>query len=185
MTPVRRRSRAGAALVLAAALCAAALSSGTAAAADPGPRGFDDEPLGQPPAACTTVGDVSVAAAELGGSPAGNRAVRLSDQSSTVHTRVTCDGTAAAEKSVAFRLSLEQHDVALLVALGGTGASANGAWRFSLAPAAGSQILVRAFDGVAWHAIGHVNAAATAGSWADVRLTATTSRAELSIAGAA
>ncbi|WP_308797944.1 sialidase family protein [Agromyces silvae] len=184
MTPVRRRSRAGAALVLAAALCAAALGSAPAAAADTGPRGFDDEPLGSPPAACTAVGDVTVAAAEFGGSAAGNRAVRLSDQSSTVHTRFTCDGTAAAQKSVAFRLSLEQHDVALLVALGGAGASANGAWRFSLAPAAGSQILVRAYDGAAWHTVGHVNAAATAGAWTDVRLTATTSRAELAIAGA-
>ncbi|PZF81578.1 sialidase family protein [Jiangella anatolica] len=87
----------------AVAVIAALLLTTTLPAASAGPspvRGFDDEPLGAPPAGYTVQGEVTVAAAPFG--PPGNRAVHLTDTSTTVQSRLQIPAPAAAARHFAF-----------------------------------------------------------------------------------
>ncbi|WP_402844036.1 hypothetical protein [Microbacterium sp. GXS0129] len=89
-------------------------------------RSFDGETVGAAPTGCTVVGDVTVQPAALAGAPASNRAVRLTDASTSAHTRMTCTHAASAQKSVTFRLLAAQMDTGAIVSLGTSATDALG-----------------------------------------------------------
>src|SRR5690606_13316890 len=146
------------AAVLAALIAAQAPGPMAAAApADGTVRTFDDEPLGDPPADCETIGDVSVAEAGFGGAPATNRAMRLVDESSSVYTRAWCSYPQTDERSVSYRFSPAQLDVAPYVAIqGAPGTSTNGVWRFTF-HRDGEDIRIAAYDGSSFADVGRID----------------------------
>ena len=172
------------AVVLAALI--AALAPGPMAAAAPADgavRTFDDEPLGDPPADCETIGDVSVAEAGFGGAPATNRAMRLVDESSSVYTRAWCSYPQTDERSVSYRFSPAQLDVAPYVAIqGAPGTSTNGVWRFTF-HRDGEDIRIAAYDGSSFADVGRIDRGAAPGRWVEVTLNATLEKAELIVNG--
>ncbi|OYN88226.1 sialidase family protein [Parenemella sanctibonifatiensis] len=154
-----------------------------AAPADGQVRTFDSEPLGQAPADCRVIGDVTVAEAAFGGASAGNRAMRVSDQSNTVYTRAWCDYPQSAEKSVSYRFSPAQFNAGPYVAIqGAPGTSANGVWRFTF-NRDGDDIRIAAYNGSSFADVARVKGGAALNEWVDVTINATTERAELIVNG--
>ena len=176
------------AILVAGVLCAlvATLAPGplaVAAPADGTVRTFDDEPLGDPPADCEVIGDVSIAEAGFGGADATNRAMRVLDQSSTEYTRAWCHYPQTAERSVSYRFSPAQLDVAPYVAIqGAPGTSTNGVWRFTF-NREGEDIRIAAYDGSSFTDVGRIDGGAVPGQWVDVTLNATLEKAELIVNG--
>ncbi|OYN88227.1 sialidase family protein [Parenemella sanctibonifatiensis] len=155
----------------------------TAAPVDGAVRSFDAEPLGLPPTDCRVMGDVTVAEAAFGGASVGNRAMRVTDQSSTVYTRAWCDSPQSAEKSVSYRFSPAQINAGPYVAIqGAPGTSSNGVWRFTF-NRAGDDIRIAAYDGSAFGTVGTVVDGAIPGQWVEVTINATSDRAELIVNG--
>lgn len=146
-------------------------------------RSFDAETLAAPPADCIVpAGGVTVATAEFGGAETGNRALRIDDQVSNAHSRVSCAYDDSAQKSVSFLLSVAQLDQPAIVALlDGGGASA---WRFTIA-ADGADLVFSAHDGSAWSPVATVPGAADAadGGWVPITINATPNRAEIDVDG--
>lgn len=128
------RSAVAAALAVLLPLAVLPAAGVSAAAADASAvRTFDDEPLGAAPAGYTVQGDVTVAAAPFG--PAGNRAVRLSDQNPALQTRVHVPAQATAAREFEFDLALHSTKQAVFVAVHAAGDNpALGMYRFQIAP---------------------------------------------------
>ncbi|MGC5628803.1 exo-alpha-sialidase [Georgenia sp. Z1344] len=187
-----RRSRPRrAALAAAVAACALTLVSGAvvpsspavAAPADGTVRTFDDEPLGEPPADCRIIGDVTVAEAAFGGAAETNRAMRVVDQDNSVYTRAWCNYPQTEERSVSYRFSPAQINAGPYVAIqGAPGTSANGVWRFTF-NRDGDDIRVAAYDGSSFADVATIPGGATLNEWVDVTINATTERAELVLNG--
>ena len=143
-------------------------------------RSFDGETVGAAPTGCTVVGDVTVQAAALAGAPASNRAVRLTDASASVHTRMTCTHAASAQKSVTFRLLAAQMDTGAIVSLGTSATDALGIWRFFLTRS-GGDVVVKAYNGSAWVTLGTAPGVDPTSRWIEVRLDATTAKATIEV----
>jgi|GEM_PF-4262986 len=181
------RRRAGIAAVtagvVALALAVVPDQAAVAAPADGTVRTFDEEALGEPPAECETVGDVSIAEAGFGGAAETNRAMRLVDQDSSVYTRAWCHYPQTQERSVSYRFSPAQFDAGPYVAIqGAEGTSANGVWRFTFNPD-GDDIRVAAYDGSSFADVATVVDGAALNEWVDVTINATLDRAELIVNG--
>ncbi|MGO1583932.1 MAG: hypothetical protein ACTHXO_12005, partial [Actinomycetaceae bacterium] len=158
-------------------------SQAAAAPADGAVRTFDEEPLGEPPADCRIIGDVTVAEAAFGGAAETNRAMRVVDQDSSVYTRAWCDYPQTEERSVSYRFSPAEFDAGPYVAIqGAEGASANGVWRFTF-NRDGDDIRVAAYDGSSFADVATVTGGAALNEWVDVTINATTERAELVLDG--
>lgn len=180
-----RPLRMGLATAAIAALVLAVVPGQLAAAApaDGAVRTFDAEPLGAPPADCRIIGDVTVAEAAFGGAPAGNRAMRITDQSNTVYTRTWCNYPQTTERSVSYRFSPAQLGAGPYVAIqGAPGTSANGVWRFTF-NRDGNDIRVAAYNGSSFADVARVTDGAALGEWVDVTINATLDRAELILNG--
>ncbi|MGO1740006.1 MAG: sialidase family protein [Actinomycetaceae bacterium] len=164
------------------ALVPLAVDPGPAAVAAPADgtvRTFDDEPLGEAPADCRTIGDVTVAEAAFGGAAETNQAMRLVDQDNTVYTRAWCEYPQSEERSVSYRFSPAQINAGPYVAIqGAPGTSANGVWRFTF-NRQGHDIRIDAYDGSSFAAVGTITNGAMLGEWVDVTINATTERAEI------
>lgn len=143
-------------------------------------RSFDAEAVGAAPAACTVVGDATVQVAALAGAPASNRAVRLTDASTSVHTRMTCPDAASAQKSVTFRLLASQMDTGVIVSLGASASDALGVWRFFLSRS-GGDLVVKAYNGSAWVTLGTAPGVDPLARWIEVRMDATTAKATIEV----
>ena len=184
-TTRRRRGSVAAALAGVVALALAVVPGQVAAAApaDGAVRSFDEEALGEAPADCETVGDVSVAEAGFGGADEANRAMRLVDQDSSVYTRAWCHYPQTEERSVSYRFSPAQFDAGPYVAIqGAEGTSANGVWRFTF-NRDGDDIRIAAYDGSSFADVATVVDGAAPGEWVDVTINATVDRAELIVNG--
>ncbi|MGC5617233.1 sialidase family protein, partial [Georgenia sp. Z1491] len=185
------RPRRAALAAAAVAACALTLVSGAAvpgapaaaAPADGAVRTFDDEPLGEPPADCRTIGDVTVAEAAFGGAAETNRAMRVVDQDNAVYTRAWCNYPQTEERSVSYRFSPAEFNAGPYVAIqGAEGTSANGVWRFTF-NRDGDDIRVAAYDGSSFADVATIPGGATLNEWVDVTINATTERAELVLNG--
>src|SRR5699024_3237141 len=181
------RRRAGIAAVtagvVALALAVVPDQAAVAAPADGTVRTFDEEALGEAPAECETVGDVSVAEAGFGGAAETNRAMRLVDQDSSVYTRAWCHYPQTQERSVSYRFSPAQFDAGPYVAIqGAEGTSANGVWRFTFNPD-GDDIRVAAYDGSSFADVATVVDGAALNECVDVTINPTLDRAELIVNG--
>ncbi|MGC5628802.1 sialidase family protein [Georgenia sp. Z1344] len=172
------------ALVLALAPVAVLRGSPAAAApADGAVRTFDDEPLGEPPADCRIIGDVTVAEAAFGGAAETNQAMRVVDQSSSVYTRAWCTYPQTEERSVSYRFSPAEFNAGPYVAIqGAEGTSANGVWRFTF-NRDGDDIRIAAYDGSSFADVARVAGGAALNEWVDVTINATTERAEIIVNG--
>jgi hypothetical protein len=169
--------------VIGLALAVVPARAATAAPGDGTVRTFDAEAVGAPPVDCTSIGDVTVAAAAFGGAVESNRALRLSDQSSTVYTRTWCRYPLSAERSVSYRFSPAQLNYGPIVAIqGGPGTSANGVWRFTL-NRDGNDLSITAYNGSVWSLVATVPGGAVLGRWQDLTINATLDRAELIVNG--
>ncbi|WP_022919580.1 sialidase family protein [Ruania albidiflava] len=169
--------------VVALALAVVPGQVAVAAPADGTVRTFDEEALGEPPAECETVGDVSIAEAGFGGAAETNRAMRLVDQDSSVYTRAWCHYPQTQERSVSYRFSPAQFDAGPYVAIqGAEGTSANGVWRFTFNPD-GDDIRIAAYDGSSFADVATVVDGAALNEWVDVTINATLDRAELIVNG--
>ncbi|WP_353114705.1 sialidase family protein [Microbacterium sp.] len=177
-----RGSRLIAALIATAALTlgVSVASPATAAPFAGTIRSFDGETIGAAPAGCTTTGDVTVQPAALAGAPAGNRAVRLIDASTTVHTRLTCADPASVQKSATFLMLASQMDTGVIVSLGATASDAIGVWRFFLTRS-GGDLTVKAYNGSAWVVLGTAPGVDPLARWIEVRLDATTAKATIEV----
>ncbi|MGO1740005.1 MAG: sialidase family protein, partial [Actinomycetaceae bacterium] len=187
-SPSRRRWGivTGALAALSMALVPLAVDPGTpavAAPADGAVRTFDDEPLGEAPADCRIIGDVTVAEAAFGGAAETNQAMRVVDQRNDVYTRVWCEYPQSEERSVSYRFSPAQFDAGPYVAIqGAAGTSANGVWRFTF-NRDGDDIRIDAYDGSSFATVATVAGGAALGEWVDVTINATTERAEIVVNG--
>ena len=155
-----------------------------AAPADGAVRTFDDEPVGEPPADCRIIGDVTVADAAFGGATETNRAMRVVDSSSTVYTRAWCAYPQTPERSVSYTFSPAQIDRGPYVAIqGAAGTSANGVWRFTF-NRDGNDIRIDAYNGSSFAEVAKIDGGAALNEWVDVTINATVDRAELIVNGA-
>lgn len=148
-------------------------------------RTFDGEQLGVAPEDCTSFGDVSVEAAEFGSAAVGNRALRIWDQSTSVHMRTTCHFASSSEKSVSFDFA--PRDIAeqpAIIAVMGESGAGNGVYRLSFG-SVGDELVVRAYDGTAWRAVATLPGVVSTDAWIPVTINATTDRAEIIVAGVA
>lgn len=184
-----RRQGAGTRLAVVAAvvaLLAATTPAAHAAPSDGVVRTFDAEAIGAPPVGCASVGDVVVAAAAFGGASTANRALRVDDDATGVHTRTRCAFDESPQRSIAFRISTAQLDQPAIIALmGAAGGSSNGVFRFSFWADGedGQDLIIKAYDGSAWRTVGAVPQGAASGEWLSVRINATLERAEVEIDG--
>jgi len=186
-TPPRLRWTAILTAVLVVGSLGLALAPGDPAAAAPADghvRTFDDEPVGEPPADCRIIGDVSVAEAAFGGAAETNRAMRVVDSSNTEYTRAWCAYPQTPERSVSYTFSPAQIERGPYVAIqGAPGTSANGVWRFTF-NRDGNDIRIDAYDGSSFAEVAKIDGGAALNEWVDVTINATVDRAELIVNGA-
>ncbi|SDT13899.1 sialidase family protein [Jiangella sp. DSM 45060] len=192
-SPIHRRSWPRRSAVLTAAVTVSLAVAATAPAAEEvaaaaaiDVRTFDAEALGEPPGGCATTGDVAVSEAPFGAAGAGNRAVRLIDDTSSATTTMVCDHPESDERYLSFGFNPQRHGGPLLfgirgdTAVGGTG----NAWWFGVSPIAGTDdATVMVYDGAAWNQLGRVDGLSTPGEFTEVTVAATADAAEITAAG--
>lgn len=174
----------------AAGLGVAGVSGATTAHAQSAPTGpspmtvqtFDSMPIGQSPAGAQVVGTAVVDTAAFGG--VGNRAVHLTDTSTTVQTQLLFPAEAAPARRFSFDLTFEQVQQGLFVAVQGVGASAAlGAWRFMVSPNHGRNRpgLIQVYNGSAWQRVGVVTDLTLRGHVSRVTIEASPEAAVISV----
>ena len=164
-------------------LAVAPSDSAVAAPADGTVRTFDDELVGEPPADCRIIGDVTVADAAFGGAAETNRAMRVVDQSTSEYTRAWCAYPQTSERSVSYKFSPAQIDRGPYVAIqGAAGTSSNGVWRFTF-NRDGNDIRIDAYNGSSFAEVGRAAGGGLLNEWVDITINATTDRAELIVNG--
>lgn len=145
-------------------------------------RDFDAEPLGASPAGATVTGSVRVEDAPFGA--AHNRAVHVTDTSTTTQSRVIFPGNPAAARHFEFDVSLHQVVQPVFIAVHGTGARADlGAWRFMIAPVYGrnTDAQVSVYSGVSWQRLAVIPDLTRRDHVTHIRIDATPNEAVLSI----
>ncbi|MCW3818906.1 glycoside hydrolase [Micromonospora sp. DR5-3] len=171
-----------AALVAGSALAVPANASALARVGRSEVRDFDAEALNAPPDGTTVRGSVLVAEAPFGSFH--NRAVHMTDTSTTTQSRVIFPSNPAAAKHFEFDVSLHQVVQPVFIAVHGTGARTDlGAWRFMIAPVYGRtpNAQVSTYSGTSWQRLAIIPDLTQRDHVTHMRIDATPNEAVLSV----